>query len=269
MGKLVCEECGKRYDYHTTEFCPRCGAYNRPQDRAISHLEPGPLFRARGQESSQARPGGKVTFMQKATTVTRRPPQVRWQGGKVILFVVLLVAAVLAINTLLVGFLSGGLPSFGAVPEAPLPERADGVVRIESYKLEEEFPLNDVLVTVDGAWRLQGEDADQQYLLLDVWITGGSRQKDLKIADPYLQLPGGEQVWIEDDAKLAARLGKEYGIYAVTLRDYQWEDPLYGQFVFALPEGEGAGALLVLEEYAPGDTSGLPQTIRQVELELQ
>jgi len=28
---LVCEECGKRYDYAVDDFCPRCGAFNPPK----------------------------------------------------------------------------------------------------------------------------------------------------------------------------------------------------------------------------------------------
>ncbi len=30
MRQIVCEDCGKRYDYGKDEFCPRCGAFNPP-----------------------------------------------------------------------------------------------------------------------------------------------------------------------------------------------------------------------------------------------
>ena len=30
MKKLVCGDCGKRYDFHRDDFCPRCGAFNTP-----------------------------------------------------------------------------------------------------------------------------------------------------------------------------------------------------------------------------------------------
>lgn len=30
MGRIVCEECGKVYDFDRDEFCPRCGAFNQP-----------------------------------------------------------------------------------------------------------------------------------------------------------------------------------------------------------------------------------------------
>ena len=30
MRVIVCEDCGKRYNYEKDEFCPRCGAFNQP-----------------------------------------------------------------------------------------------------------------------------------------------------------------------------------------------------------------------------------------------
>ena len=33
MRRIVCEDCGKRYDYDEDEFCPRCGAFNQPVKR--------------------------------------------------------------------------------------------------------------------------------------------------------------------------------------------------------------------------------------------
>lgn len=31
VQKIVCEECGKHYDYQKDDFCPRCGAFNPPR----------------------------------------------------------------------------------------------------------------------------------------------------------------------------------------------------------------------------------------------
>jgi hypothetical protein len=31
MAHIVCEECGKRYNYEKDDFCPRCGAFNQPK----------------------------------------------------------------------------------------------------------------------------------------------------------------------------------------------------------------------------------------------
>lgn len=33
MVEIRCKACGKRYSYHKSDLCPRCGAYNRPQSR--------------------------------------------------------------------------------------------------------------------------------------------------------------------------------------------------------------------------------------------
>ena len=30
MRRVRCGECGKRYDFDTDDFCPRCGAFNSP-----------------------------------------------------------------------------------------------------------------------------------------------------------------------------------------------------------------------------------------------
>ena len=30
MIRLVCEDCGKVYNYEVDDFCPRCGAFNHP-----------------------------------------------------------------------------------------------------------------------------------------------------------------------------------------------------------------------------------------------
>ena len=30
VRRVVCHECGKRYDYNVDDFCPKCGAYTQP-----------------------------------------------------------------------------------------------------------------------------------------------------------------------------------------------------------------------------------------------
>ena len=30
MGRIVCDECRKVYDFDRDDFCPRCGAFNQP-----------------------------------------------------------------------------------------------------------------------------------------------------------------------------------------------------------------------------------------------
>ena len=33
MKRLVCADCGKRYDFDVDDFCPRCGSFNQPQKK--------------------------------------------------------------------------------------------------------------------------------------------------------------------------------------------------------------------------------------------
>ena len=33
MTSIRCKACGKRYDYHKSDLCPNCGAYNKPSSR--------------------------------------------------------------------------------------------------------------------------------------------------------------------------------------------------------------------------------------------
>jgi len=30
VRRVVCHECGKRYDYNVDDFCPKCGAFTQP-----------------------------------------------------------------------------------------------------------------------------------------------------------------------------------------------------------------------------------------------
>ena len=33
MASIKCKACGRRYSYHESDLCPRCGAYNKPSSR--------------------------------------------------------------------------------------------------------------------------------------------------------------------------------------------------------------------------------------------
>ena len=37
--KLICNDCGKRYDYDKDEFCPKCGSYNPPTKTVATQME--------------------------------------------------------------------------------------------------------------------------------------------------------------------------------------------------------------------------------------
>ena len=41
MTPVVCGDCKKRYDYEVDDFCPRCGAYNRPDQRSTARRVDG------------------------------------------------------------------------------------------------------------------------------------------------------------------------------------------------------------------------------------
>lgn len=43
MRKIRCYECGKSYDFDIDDFCPKCGAFNQPRERAG-----GAVLRAEG-----------------------------------------------------------------------------------------------------------------------------------------------------------------------------------------------------------------------------
>lgn len=125
------------------------------------------------------------------------------------------------------------------------------------HEVWEEFRVNGVRVTVeDAAWvALDGDSAlyrpGFECLAVSVWVTGGERVDNLSIDTPRILLQDGSEIALEDDAKLSRRL-EGHGIYSVNLRDYQWEDPLMGEFVFFLPEGTRGEAALCIREYAPG-----------------
>ena len=80
-----------------------------------------------------------------------------------------------------------------------------------------------------------------------------------------LRLEDGTAFLAEDDASLARQL-KDAGVYLVTLSDAQWEDPLYGQMIFFVPEDASGGAVLALYEGEPD--SSTPSAVHQIPLEL-
>lgn len=47
MRIVRCYDCGKRYDFDTDDFCPRCGSFNLPQNRSGIAAD-GSVFRREG-----------------------------------------------------------------------------------------------------------------------------------------------------------------------------------------------------------------------------
>lgn len=96
-------------------------------------------------------------------------------------------------------------------------------------------------------------------------MEGGERRDDLTFFPAELRLEDGTALLAEDDASLARQL-KDAGVYLVTLSDAQWEDPLYGQMIFFVPEDASGGAVLALYEGEPD--SSTPSAVHQIPLEL-
>ncbi len=94
-------------------------------------------------------------------------------------------------------------------------------------------------------------------LAVDLWVEGGERRDDLTFFPAELRLEDGTALLAEDDASLARQL-KDAGVYLVTLSDAQWEDPLYGQMIFFVPEDASGGAVLALYEGEPDSSTPLP-----------
>lgn len=42
MKNMICESCGKHYDFHKDETCPRCGSYNNPNHRTTRRTQSNP-----------------------------------------------------------------------------------------------------------------------------------------------------------------------------------------------------------------------------------
>ena len=71
---------------------------------------------------------------------------------------------------------------------------------------------------------------------------------------------------LKEQFRALARQLKDARVYLVTLSDAQWEDPLYGQMIFFVPEDASGGAVLALYEGEPD--SSTPSAVHQIPLEL-
>lgn len=292
MRMIRCKDCGRRYDYDKDDFCPKCGAYNPPAEGRATQLEQELLSRFDSQRSRQKAPAARRPAQAKQAprgprTVDYHPtygggPEVsgtahsariqgcaacetperrhRSGGAAVFLAVLVCIIAVVAVVTAL-NLLSfddpferlSGINHSVAVPEP------DVSPALALHQMEESFQVNDVEISIDECWwvglsdRLQADREGYECLAVQVWITGGARQDDLYIDTPSILLNGVEYP-LEDDLLFSRRLQEEAGLYCVNLRDYQWEDPLSGQFIFLLPQDSAGELALLIREYAPGQT---------------
>ena len=292
MRSITCTSCGKRYDYDADDFCPKCGSYNPPPARQGLSAAPRPQPSRPHQPArpvSPHPPAGRSTRPAAAppratpsaaplhaTPAAGRSGSVRARPaprfapfeetpkrsfsplalGAVVLFAV--TAVILAAALI-------GTFSAGETPDAPEPE-PDPTGPHEQY---EAFSMHGWSVTVEDVWEPDLPDSvhipQGRCAAVDLWISGGSRVSGASFATPYLVLEDGSQVDAADGDALLSRQLKNAGIYDVVPADAQWDDPLYGQIVFFLPQDAAGSVVLVL----PGaSVDGAAAPLHTIPLEL-
>lgn len=283
MRKVTCASCGRPYDYDSDDFCPKCGSYNPPPDRAGARPAQAPPARVSAASKDRPRPAAQPkTPPVGSRTVSYGGPQggtpweeppARRQRSPLKLLVLVLVSLfllcivlpfVLGLMLNLSEAFAGRRPEPGAVAQA---EPAGG-----THALWEPFSIHGTQqVTVEDPWEVDltyvplARREGFRCLAVDLWVEGGERRDDLTFFPAELRLEDGTAFLAEDDASLARQL-KDAGVYLVTLSDAQWEDPLYGQMIFFVPEDASGGAVLALYEGEPD--SSTPSAVHQIPLEL-
>lgn len=283
MRKVTCASCGRPYDYDSDDFCPKCGSYNPPPDRAGARPAQAPPARVSAASKDRPRPAAQpktppvgprtVSYGGPQGGTPWEEPPARRQRSPLKLLVLVLVSLfllcivlpfVLGLMLNLSEAFAGRRPEPGAVAQA---EPAGG-----THALWEPFSIHGTQqVTVEDPWEVDltyvplARREGFRCLAVDLWVEGGERRDDLTFFPAELRLEDGTALLAEDDASLARQL-KDAGVYLVTLSDAQWEDPLYGQMVFFVPEDASGGAVLALYEGEPD--SSTPSSVHQIPLEL-
>lgn len=283
MRKVTCASCGRPYDYDSDDFCPKCGSYNSPPDRAGARPAQAPPARVSAASKDRPRPAAQpktppvgprtVSYGGPRGGTPWEEPPARRQRSPLKLLVIVLVSLfllcivlpfVLGLMLNLSEAFAGRRPEPGAVAQA---EPAGG-----THALWEPFSIHGTQqVTVEDPWEVDltyvplARREGFRCLAVDLWVEGGERRDDLTFFPAELRLEDGTALLAEDDASLARQL-KDAGVYLVTLSDAQWEDPLYGQMIFFVPEDASGGAVLALYEGEPD--SSTPSAVHQIPLEL-
>ena len=283
MRKVTCASCGRPYDYDSDDFCPKCGSYNSPPDRAGARPAQAPPARVSAASKDRPRPAAHpktppvgprtVSYGGPQGGTPWEEPPARRQRSPLKLLVIVLVSLfllcivlpfVLGLMLNLSEAFAGRRPEPGAVAQA---EPAGG-----THALWEPFSIHGTQqVTVEDPWEVDltyvplARREGFRCLAVDLWVEGGERRDDLTFFPAELRLEDGTALLAEDDASLARQL-KDAGVYLVTLSDAQWEDPLYGQMIFFVPEDASGGAVLALYEGEPD--SSTPSAVHQIPLEL-
>ena len=273
MRKVTCASCGRPYDYDSDDFCPKCGSYNPPPDRAGARPAQAPPARVSAASKDRPRPAAQPKTPPVGPRTPWEEPPARRQRSPLKLLVLVLVSLfllcivlpfVLGLMLNLSEAFAGRRPEPGAVAQA---EPAGG-----THALWEPFSIHGTQqVTVEDPWEVDltyvplARREGFRCLAVDLWVEGGERRDDLTFFPAELRLEDGTALLAEDDASLARQL-KDAGVYLVTLSDAQWEDPLYGQMIFFVPEDASGGAVLALYEGEPD--SSTPSAVHQIPLEL-
>ena len=283
MRKVTCASCGRPYDYDSDDFCPKCGSYKPPPDRAGARPAQAPPARVSAASKDRPRPAAQpktppvgprtVSYGGPQGGTPWEEPPARRQRSPLKLLVLVLVSLfllcivlpfVLGLMLNLSEAFAGRRPEPGAVAQA---EPAGG-----THALWEPFSIHGTQqVTVEDPWEVDltyvplARREGFRCLAVDLWVEGGERRDDLTFFPAELRLEDGTALLAEDDASLARQL-KDAGVYLVTLSDAQWEDPLYGQMIFFVPEDASGGAVLALYEGEPD--SSTPSAVHQIPLEL-
>lgn len=283
MRKVTCASCGRPYDYDSDDFCPKCGSYNPPPDRAGARPAQAPPARVSAASKDRPRPAAQpktppvgprtVSYGGPQGGTPWEEPPARRQRSPLKLLVLVLVSLfllcivlpfVLGLMLNLSEAFAGRRPEPGAVAQA---EPAGG-----THALWEPFSIHGTQqVTVEDPWEVDltyvplARREGFRCLAVDLWVEGGERRDDLTFFPAELRLEDGTALLAEDDASLARQL-KDAVVYLVTLSDAQWEDPLYGQMIFFVPEDASGGAVLALYEGEPD--SSTPSAVHQIPLEL-
>lgn len=276
MRNVICSSCGKRYNYDTDDFCPKCGSYNPPPGWKASRPSQPP--RSAPARTTPPRPaGGPAVKVRTPPAGGRRPdggvrPGTRpaWEAASAPSSWKRLIPAAVGLAVVLLLVLSITYALMGPEqdrrePEAPLLSEGGFADHVPL----EPFDFNGWSVTVEDAWEpeLPASSAipEGRCVAVDVWIEGGERLSGAVFAAPYLLLPDGIQVDAADGDALLSRQLKNAGVYDVVPADAQWEDPLYGQLVFFLPPETQGTATLVLPA---GTAEGAVPTLHYIDIEL-
>lgn len=290
MRRVTCKDCHRSYDYDKDDFCPKCGSYNPPKDFGSTKLEQDLLSRfgtaranqtrggnqpprtASAQWRPQAKPsqghGNHTPIGTRSVCEEKRPGRSKAVAVAAGVAVVLVLLILLVVATVLMLYEDGTLTPGEPVRESP------PVYSETWYDMGESFSLDDVTIAVHDVWAPDTEGTTlrregETLVLVSVWITGGGEyDPDALIATPYLRLEDGEQIYLDDSADLARKVRNLDGSYVIDLRDYLWEDPLYGAFAFYVPEGTQRGDLCLEEWYSDGAGGHGVGSMKQVALEL-